>query len=453
MNDEIGNFLIKFTTEGFDKVEKSLDKLNQNMDKLNESFEKGSRKGESFFGALLKWDITVGTITKSFQALKREIASVFDTAKDMTTLFRAEENMGIEAKVLERWGLVAEAFDGSRGDALSFFQNVNELMRKASTPAEWGEGDAKGLALAGIHWAYDFSKNDVQNRDAYLVALRQAFMDAESDPKHKTSLKERLRKYVGQESLFSLFGSDESTFSNAMAWADQWRVFSKHPEKLQAAQDLKVTRIEWKQIKEELDLAFADPLNKILKGLEPLKEPLLRLANKLGDWAERHADDLAQWVEKGANWIITNFPEYWAKFVEFIGKLSEVVANIYDWLSNKGVIGKTWDSFKMMFDTAKLGVKAVAAAVSGNNDSLDNAINEYVDKYDKEGAGGYLGDMSRGLADIMSPKSPVIYRSPQYPVNVYQGDTVTVEAGYHDKTVINPKNAPIKGAMLSAMFH
>lgn len=444
MNDEIGNFFIKITTEGFDKVEKQLNDLGKSVDKLNESFEKGSKKGESFFGALLKWDITVGTITKSFNALKSAISGVFDTAKDMTTLFKQEENLGVEAKVLERWGLVAEAFDGSKNDSFAFFSNVNEMMRKASTPAEWGEGDAKGLALAGIQWAYDFSKDDAQNRDAYLMALRDAFKRADSDPKHRTALKERLRKYVGQDSYFTLFGANDDTFNNAMAWADQWRVLSKDPSKLQSAQDLKITRLEWGQIKQELELAFADPLNKILKGLEPLKDPLLRLANKLGDWATEHADDIANWVEKGAKWLVETFPTYWNSFVNFLSQVAEIVANLYDWISNKGVVGKTWGSIKMANAMLGLGL----TKLFGSKEDADKKTAEIVDKYMRPDSaeGGYLGEGMKKLAGI-----PSTVGSNKTVTNNNNGGTVIVNPGYHtDQTVVD-MNQP-NGATISSMY-
>lgn len=444
MNDEIGNFFIKFTTEGFDKVEKQLNDLGKSVDKLNDSFEKGSKKGESFFGALLKWDITVGTITKSFNALKSAIGGVFDTAKDMTTLFKQEENLGVEAKVLERWELVAEAFDGSKSDAYAFFSNVNNLMRKASTPDEWSSEDQKSLAKAGIAWAYDFGKDDVQNRDAYLVALRDAFVRADSDPKHRTTLKERLRKYVGQDSYFTLFGADEDTFNNAMDWADQWRVLSKDPSKLQDVQDLKITKIEWGQIKKELELNFAGPLNKILKGLEPLKDPLLRLANKLGDWADKHADDLAKWVEDGAKWLINNFPTYWDSFVKFLSQVAEIVANLYDWLTNKGVVGKTWGSIKMANAMLGLGL----TKLFGSEEDADKKTAELVDKYMRPDSaeGGYLGEGMKKLAGI-----PSTVGSNKTVTNNNNGGTVIVNPGFHaDKTIVDMSQP--NGAMVSSMY-
>ena len=443
MNDEIGNFFIRFTTEGFDKVEKQLNELNKSVEKLDESFQKGTKKGESFFGALLKWDITVGTITKSFNALKNAISGVFDTAKDMTTLFKQEENLGVEAKVLERWGLVAEAFDGSKNDSFAFFSNVNEMMRKASTPAEWGEGDAKSLALAGIQWAYDFNKDDAQNRDAYLVALRDAFVRADSDPKHRTALKERLRKYVGQDSFFTLFGSSEETFSNAMAWADQWRVFSKDPSKLQSAQDLKITRLEWGQIKSELELAFADPLNKILQGLQPLKEPLLKMANKLGDWASAHADDLAKWIEDAAKWLIDSFPTYWQKFVDMLSKVSKVVSDLYDWISKKGIVGKTWDSIKMAYDMGKVGIANLFGSENAEKLTEDMA-KKYLSP--ESTAGGYLGEGMKRLAGI-----PTIPSTRQLVTNNNNGGTVIVEAGHHPTRTVVDMSQP-SGAMVSSMY-
>ena len=438
MNDEIGNFLIKFTTEGFDKVDKQLTDLNKNMDKLGDSLSKSEKKGESFFGALLKWDIGLGAITKSFNLLKETIGGVFDTAKDMNTLFRSEQTLGVEAKVLERWGLVAEAFDGSRQDAYSFFGNVNKLMQKASTPDEWSSEDQKSLAKAGIAWAYDFGMTDVQNRDAYLVALRNAFIDANNDPKHKQSLKERLRKYVSEDSYFALFDADEKTFMKSMDWADQWRVLSKHPDKLDATQQLKLTQIEWGQIKKEFEIMLADPLNTILKALEPLKDPLLNMAKRLGDWAEENADNMAKWVEDGVNWIITEGPNILRRIGDVckaIGDLAVFLAPVVSWavkniggsLDFLGDIGK-WISGEMSWDD----------------------INS---KYEKEG-GGIFGWGLRGgnrLGELLTaPTSSQIEWARNYNTTNNYGGNVTVEAGWHPtRQVINPNR--ISGATLSTL--
>lgn len=241
MNDEIGNFLIKFTTEGFDKVEKQLNDLNKGMEKLGDSLSNGERKGESFFGALVKWTGLVGGLTLAFNELKKVVNDVFGAADQMTTLFKKEEDLGVEAKVLERYGLIARRNKGSQNDAYAFFEGVQNMMLKASTPALWGEEDAKGLALAGIHWAYDNGMSEAANRDAYLMALRQAFVNNMYDPKKRSYLK----KYVPQESIYTLFGAKQEDFDAYMKWAEKWSVLSKDPNRLQGAQNLETTKIEW----------------------------------------------------------------------------------------------------------------------------------------------------------------------------------------------------------------
>lgn len=443
MNDEIGNFLIKFTTEGFDKVEKSLDALNKNMEKLDDSFEKGSNKGESFFGALLKWDIVVGTITKSFRALRNEITDVFNVAEDMTTLFRKEQILGTEAKVLERYGWLSKLNQGSQQDAYAFFEGLQSLMLKASTPALWSESDAKDLALAGINWSYNSGATVAQNRDAFLVALRQAFLNNMGNDARMSYLK----KYVPQESIYSAFMAPEKDFRAMMDWAESVRVISKEPERLQDVQDLRVEKLEWESFWQKLDLQLTKPLADLYKALEPLQEPLEKLVADFGKWVSENSDKIAGWVEDAAKWVAKELPKIVEKFADGFTKALEIISNIYDWMSNKGVIGKTWDSVKMVADAitgvAKVGVNAIVG------DDVWKPIDEYREKYSKDGEGGYLGSVIREMDRIAA--IPLSQTAAYSTTNNY-GSPVTVKAGtYPNDIVIQPRTVGPTGAMLAGI--
>lgn len=439
MNDELGNFIIKFTTEGFDKVEKSLDALNEGMDKLNDSFEKANSKGESFFGALLKWDIVVGTITKSFRALKDEISAVFDTAEDMTTLFRKEQSLGVEAKVLERYGLLAKLNQGSEKDAYAFFEGVQDLMLKASTPALWSMEDQKGLTLAGIDWSYkqlssDRMENMVLNRNAYLEALRQAFVKNMDDPDRMSMLK----KYVGQDSLYSAFMAPNESFYAQMDWAEKHRVLSKEPEGLQKAQDLRVEMLEWGQFKKLLDTRLMPVLSDLLKALEPLQEPLLKMVDDLGKWIGKNSENIAKWVEDAAKWVANELPGKVKKVIDCLVAIGDALLPIVKFVGDKLLGTVSWfsDAWDVLFK--KDGITS----------------EEFVKKYGGDSkAGGIAGMLFRGMEQLVNlaatPASQVFGGSTTN--NINQGDTVVVEAGWHDRTIINPRTAPT-GAMMASMY-
>ena len=433
MNDEIGNFLIKFTTEGFDKVEKSLDALNKGMDKLNDSFEKGNNKGESFFGALLKWDIVVGTITKSFRELKNEITDVFNVAEDMTTLFRKEQSLGVEAKVLERYGLLAKLNQGSQSDAYAFFENIQNLMLKASTPALWSESDAKDLALAGINWSYkqlspDKMENMALNRDAFLVALRQAFVNNMGDPDRMSLLK----KYVGQNSLYDAFMAPEESFRQQMQWADNLRVLSREPERLQDVQDLRVERLEWGQFWQKLDLQLTKPLADLYKALEPLQEPLEKLVERFGKWVSENSDKISGWVEEAAKWIAKELP---------------------------GILDKAYQALKLIFGAVLELIKPGAWSFTkdfGKWLSGDMAWDDIDKKYGKEG-GGFLGWALRqgnALGELLTyPTQAQVEWARNYNTTNNYGSPVTVKAGtYPNDIVVQPKVMAPTGAMVPSLM-
>lgn len=434
MNDEIGNFLIKFTTEGFDKVEKQLNDLNKGMEKLGDSLSNGERKGESFFGALVKWTGLVGGLTLAFNELKKVVNDVFGAADQMTTLFKKEEDLGVEAKVLERYGLIARRNKGSQNDAYAFFEGVQNMMLKASTPALWGEEDAKGLELAGIHWAYDNGMSEAANRDAYLMALRQAFVNNMYDPKKRSYLK----KYVPQESIYTLFGAKQEDFDAYMKWAEKWSVLSKDPNRLQGAQNLETTKIEWQQIWQKIDVELIPILDKILNALKPLEEPMLRMADKLGRWVDENADKIAGWVEQGVQWLVDNGPkilEGIGKTVEAIAALGEFLSPLVSWAMNE--LGGTW-SF----------MKDFASWIGG-----DMTWSEINDKYKDEG-GGLFGWAMRGgnkLGELLTyPTTAQVEWARNYHTTNNYGGNVTVEAGWHPETkTINPNN--LTGAVMATL--
>lgn len=432
MNDEIGNFLIKFTTEGFDKVEKSLDALNKGMDKLNDSFDKGNSKGESFFGALLKWDIVVGTITKSFRALKNEITDVFNVAEDMTTLFRKEQSLGVEAKVLERYGLLAKLNQGSQSDAYAFFENIQNLMLKASTPALWSESDAKDLALAGINWSYNGGLTTAQNRDAFLMALRDAFLRNMYDEKKMSYLK----KYVGQESLYSAFMAPEESFRQQMQWADNLRVLSREPERLQDVQDLRVEKLEWGQFWQKLDLQLTKPLADLLKALEPLQKPLEDLVKRFGVWVGENSGKIAQWVEEAAKWVAKELPNKLKDVYNALKAIADAMLPIVQWVGSKLLGTMSWfsDAWDVLFK--KDGITA----------------EEFMEKYGGDSdKGGYAGMLFRGIESLMNLAATPVSQLSSNTTNNY-GSPVTVKAGtYPNDIVIQPRTMGPTGAMLSSL--
>lgn len=432
MNDEIGNFLIKFTTEGFDKVEKSLDALNKGMDKLNDSFDKGNSKGESFFGALLKWDIVVGTITKSFRALKNEITDVFNVAEDMTTLFRKEQSLGVEAKVLERYGLLAKLNQGSQSDAYAFFENIQNLMLKASTPALWSESDAKDLALAGINWSYNGGLTTAQNRDAFLMALRDAFLRNMYDEKKMSYLK----KYVGQESLYSAFMAPEESFRQQMQWADNMRVLSREPERLQDVQDLRVEKLEWGQFWQKLDLQLTKPLADLYKALEPLQEPLEDLVKRFGVWVGENSGKIAQWVEEAAKWVAKELPNKLKDVYNALKAIADAMLPIVQWIGGKLLGTMSWfsDAWDVLFKKDGITSEEFMAKYGGDSDK-----------------GGYAGMLFRGIESLMNIASTPVSQLSSNTTNNY-GSPVTVKAGtYPNDIVVQPTVMGPSGAMLSSL--
>lgn len=422
MNDELGNFIIKFTTKGFEDVNKQLDKLNKSMDSLNDHFGKAEKKGESFFGALVKWTTLTGGLVAVWKTLKNTIDGVFNTADKITDLYKNEQTLGVEAKVLERYGIASRRLGGSQEDAYSFFHDVNNMMSKFQT-GQFSKEDAEMFARLGLSFQYNRNMDLAGNRAAYLDALRSAAQNADPNDAKKRAILESLIK---PDSLRTLFQAKDADFSTIMDWSEGLRVWSKDRKDLQNAQNIKTVRMEWEQAIEEFKTTLMPIMTEVMQALKPLI-PVFRnwIENTLKPWVERNKDNFANWITKGIEFLTKNVPA----LIEKLGGIANAIGGVRGVLKGIGDVVASWaesklgKSVRMIWDSFKFGIGAMSEQA-------------YHDKYFTEGSteGGYVGDFARKLAGVKSGGA-----STQNVTNNYGGD-VTLTGGYYEPQTVRTSN-------------
>lgn len=422
MNDELGNFIIKFTTKGFEDVNKQLDKLNKSMDSLNDHFGKAEKKGESFFGALVKWTTLTGGLVAVWKTLKNTIDGVFNTADKITDLYKNEQTLGVEAKVLERYGIASRRLGGSQEDAYSFFHDVNNMMAKFQT-GQFSKEDAENFARLGLGFQYNKDMDLAGNRAAYLDALRSAAQNADPNDAKKRAILESLIK---PESLRTLFQAKDADFSTIMNWSEGLRVWSKDPKDLQDAQNLKTVKMEWQQAIEDFKKTIMPILAEVLQALKPLI-PIFKnwIESTLKPWVDKNKDNFAKWVTQGVGFLEKDVPQFIDKLrsiANSLGGIKGFLKSIGDMLSALGE-SKLGKSFRALWDATKF-------AFGFMNEK------DFHDKYFTEGSteGGYVGDFARKLAGVKSGST-----TNQNVTNNYGGN-VTLTGGYYEPQTVNTNN-------------
>lgn len=422
MNDEIGNFFIKFTTQGFEDVKKGLNQINENLDKMTGSFDKAQSKSESLFGALVKWTSLVGALTVAYQGLKSVIDGVFNSADNIVDLYKNEQVLGVEAKVLERYGIASRRLGGTQNDAYSFFKDVNDMMSKFQT-GQFSKEDAEMFARLGVGFTYNKNMDLAGNRAAYLDALRSAAQNADPNDAKQRQILESLIK---QSSIRTLFQAKDSDFAKIMDWADNLRVWSKDDANLQNAQNIKTVKMEWEQAIEDFHTQLMPIMTEVMQALKPLI-PVFKnwIDNTLKPWVEANKDNFAKWITDGIDF----FKKVAPKILEGLGKVWNILKAIGDMIAglSDSWIFKLGGSIRMLWNAGLNGLGFVS----------DEEFNKKYFTPDST-AGGYLGDYLREISGIPSG-TPGINTSTQNITNNY-GGSVTLTGGQYVPQTINTNN-------------
>lgn len=438
MNEELQRFIVKITTEGFADLKTTLNETNRMLDDMSKHLDSSKKSGDSFFGALVKWTGLVGGLTAAFVVLKNTIRGVFDTAYDVVDLYQQEQLLGVEARVLEQYGLVAQRNRGSQSDAYSFFGDVNELMGRFQS-GKITSDDMYKFTKLGIGFQYKRNASIspeqelAQNRDAYLRALHTAVSNINLNDADQMSI---MKELIKPKSMQTLFMANDEQFEKQMAWGDKWRVLSRDANDLQNAQDLITVEMEWKQVVKDFKVQLMPILTEMLNALKPLIPVIKEKITLMGDWVDKNADNIARWVKEGVDWLMHDFPnalrDLWDLLKAIVGALTPIV----EWVVNR--LGGT---FKGLWDVAKVGWKNL----TGSEDA-DEETQKMIKEYFTVGStkGGYYGDFLRWMAGVPNNARPTEN------ITNNNGNSYTFKAGTYtfDKDTTFGGNG-VTGAMLA----
>ena len=317
MNDEIANFFIKFTAQGIDDVKKALDETNKKLDDITDSFKKTQDNGEAFFSALKRWTGLVGGLTSAFVILKNTINGVFDTAESVVDLYGKEQTLGVEAKVLEQYGLISRRNQGSQAEAYAFWEDVNRAMTKYQEGKPLGDDELTRNSYIGFNYSYNPNLDPAANRAAYIDAMRKSVQQYYNNTDQ--NIQTHLKDLVKQESFLRAFAADDEGWQKMLAWGDKWRVWSKDEKTLKDAQKMETVKREWEQLKEELHVKLIPIVTRVLEMLEPKMKQFY-------DWLDQHGEEYVENIEK---WLTENGPT----IIKALENVGDAIMSLIRWLA------------------------------------------------------------------------------------------------------------------------
>ena len=317
MNDEIANFFIKFTAQGIDDVKKALDETNKKLDDITDSFKKTQDNGEAFFSALKRWTGLVGGLTAAFVILKNTINGVFDTAESVVDLYGKEQTLGVEAKVLEQYGLISRRNGGSQAEAYAFWEDVDRAMTKYQEGKPLGDDELTRNSYIGFNYSYNPNLDPAANRAAYIDAMRKSVQQYYNNTDQ--NIQTHLKDLVKQESFLRAFAADDEGWQKMLAWGDKWRVWSKDEKTLKDAQKMETVKIEWEQLKEELHVKLIPIVTRVLEMLEPKMKQFY-------DWLDQHGEEYVENIEK---WLTENGPT----IIKALENVGDAIMSLIRWLA------------------------------------------------------------------------------------------------------------------------
>lgn len=255
MNNELANFFVSFTSQGFAELKAQLDGLNKNIDSLGQSMSK-SDKGLSKLGS--SFNKLAARLSPALIALKA-FRDALNLKEEVINLQNMATAVGTGADKLEGMGRALRQFGGDWKTAGTLYGNITDMMEQL----QWGQLDKTELISK---YGVDIV-NPLVNRDynGVMRAIANA-MQGEDIGSQRAIAKGFLG---GDQSLQLFFSQGWEKVSQQLASAEE-KNFKSNTENQRAARDLKDATENLKEAWQRAVIPLLGPLKEILEALNPL---------------------------------------------------------------------------------------------------------------------------------------------------------------------------------------
>lgn len=288
MNQELGEFFVKFTTQGLAEVKDAIDGLSKKMDEVGTASEKATDKQSNFFNKSTLWIGRITGLTTAVVALKKAWDAVGNAAASTMSIYQQAMLAGTSPQTIERWQWVARHQGLDPNSIVGDFRSGKELLQRFAD-LEIGEEFNKVFGRAGLGTDAIMASLQAGNLDATLEMLNQALSarDANGNALINSARAKDILSQLGFSDTMQILLREQNLptlLQNAKL------IYTENPETLAASiryTDAKATlKDSWNAIWANPQLL--DSATELLKYLDKVVLPALTdfftwLLGKLGD--------------------------------------------------------------------------------------------------------------------------------------------------------------------------
>lgn len=292
MNQELGEFFVKFTTQGLTEVKDAINDLSKKMDDVGTSAKSATDKSDSFFaniGKGGKWFVALTGFTGAVVALKKAWDSVANAAAATMTIYNQAMLAGTDPKTLERWQNVARHKGLNAAEIFSDFRNGREFLTRFGD-LEISEEFNKVFARANLTSDAVIASLERGNMDELFRMLNTALSARDASGNalvNETRAKDVLSQIGFGDTMLSLLRLQ--TLPDLLANARL--VYTENPETLRAS----VERTEAREtLRDSWNAIWANP------EFIDTQTKLLNTLNEMMPYIE----DIAKWCAKAIGEIV-----------------------------------------------------------------------------------------------------------------------------------------------------
>lgn len=283
MNEEIANFIVRFTTENLQEIKDGLKDVTKSVDSMSDSFQKSETKTGGFMDKLSGWVLSLGALAAAFYAVQKGMDAVSEAGEQVIDTYQRADSVGLAPETMERWNIAAWFQTGSESAGKSavsqFFSGLNNLELNLREQ-KYSDEMLDRMSRAGFTLDYLYGAGLPENRDRTIAKLHETFQRTDLNAADFQAIKKVFNISDAIEGILKL--SNEG-YADLMAWAESQRVETKNPETLKAAIELRKAEIEWAQVWKEVKLELLPVVKEVKDALKPLKQPITDLAKSVGE--------------------------------------------------------------------------------------------------------------------------------------------------------------------------
>lgn len=295
MNNELGGFVIKFSTEGIPELKDAFKEMQKQMSEMNANFKKSAPTADAFFGKFNSWIKKAGLLAGAIAGIGKAIKDAFTIGDDIINLNVVAEMAGVKAEDVEALAIATAPYMGGKKDinaAGQFYRNILE------TQTEWWRGKYANEVVDVMSRAGVKGLRPDSSVEEWMSGLTQALSYYKGDnSRYAKGARNLFGKAFGLTDEQILFFQGGQERVNNMLQYGRSHLTLSGEEKFQEAMENAKAKMEFKESWQKLTIELMPLVRLLLQGMTLVVELLRPIAAAIGRIATWIGEKLEKPVE------------------------------------------------------------------------------------------------------------------------------------------------------------